>query len=116
LPSNTIAPKLVAVSPTMALRNEPKLLSKPAAESPRPFDQIRPNQTTFFAEPQSINNFRPFGHFRPCFSPATRARTYIVSDFPGSTTDSVVPVGDSPTERCASNKFTHSVAVHACRQ
>jgi len=55
LPSNTIAPAIAAVSPTMSPKNEPKLLSPPAAERPRPCGQIRPNQTTFFAAPQSTD-------------------------------------------------------------
>jgi len=57
LPSNTIALEMVAVYPTMSLRTEPKLLSKPTAESPRPFDLIRPNQTTFSAAPHSMKMF-----------------------------------------------------------
>jgi hypothetical protein len=48
LPFNSIAPELATVSPTMSPKNEPKLLSRPAAECHRPLDQIRPNQTTFF--------------------------------------------------------------------
>ena len=39
----------------------------------------------------------------------------IISDFLGSTTDPVVPVGDSPTEHDAFDYFTHSVANPSCR-
>jgi hypothetical protein len=60
-------------------------ISKPAAECPHPCDQIRPNQTTFFAAPQPIdkgnrqrtgvpeaaNRFRLIAHrrFRPSVPP-----------------------------------------------
>jgi len=39
----------------------------------------------------------------------------IVSDFPGSATVSVASVGVPPAERCATDKFTRSVAVRAFR-
>jgi hypothetical protein len=47
LQSNTINIDVSVVSPAMRLNNEPKLLSKQAANFLQPSDQIRPNQTTF---------------------------------------------------------------------
>jgi hypothetical protein len=41
--------------------------------------------------------------------------TRIVGDFPGGATVSVAPVGVSPAERCATGKFTRSMAVRAFR-
>jgi hypothetical protein len=48
-------------------------------------------------------------------NPTFNTSAPINSDFLGSATVSVASVGVPPTERCASNDFTRSVAVRAYR-
>jgi hypothetical protein len=52
-----LSPMILSLSFSSAAGNHfiPKLLSQPTAACFRPFGQIRPNQTTFFAAPQSMD-------------------------------------------------------------
>ena len=74
LPCNIFTLEVVAASKRMSPRNEPKFVSQPGAACSRPCGQIRPNQTTFFAAPQSIDT----GQRRSAGAEATPGRFRLV--------------------------------------